>query len=73
LAFGFVVPDADDRTFVYGLNFETSYNAKRWDTRRITEEMRPIIGFDLQGIAPPVLLRRLRGRAVVRTRGRRLD
>jgi hypothetical protein len=46
----FVVPDADDRTFVYGLNFETSYNAKRWDTRRITEEMRPIIGWHLKPV-----------------------
>ena len=46
----FVVPDADDRTFVYGLNFETSYNAKRWDTRRITEEMRPIIGWHLRPV-----------------------
>jgi hypothetical protein len=46
----FVVPDADNRTFVYGLNFETSYNAKRWDTRRITEEMRPIIGWHLKPV-----------------------
>jgi len=46
----FVVPHADDRTFVYGLNFETSYNAKRWDTQRITEEMRPIIGWHLRPI-----------------------
>ena len=29
----FVVPHADDRTFVYGVNFEFSVNAKRWDPR----------------------------------------
>ena len=46
----FVVPNADDRTFVYGLNFETSYNAKRWDTQRITEEMRPILGWHLNPV-----------------------
>jgi hypothetical protein len=46
--FLFAVPDADERTFVYGINFETSYNAKRWDTRRITQEARPIIGWHLK-------------------------
>ena len=46
----FVVPNADDRTFVYGVNFETSYNAKRWDTRRLTQEMRPIIGWHLKPV-----------------------
>src|SRR5579863_7765346 len=40
----FVVPHADDRKFFYGLNFEFSYNAKHWDPRRYTSEMRPIIG-----------------------------
>jgi opacity protein-like surface antigen len=43
----FAVPNADDRRFVYGANFEFSYNAKRWDTRRITSEIRPIIGWHL--------------------------
>jgi len=43
----FAVPNADDRTFVYGANFEFSYNAKRWDTKRFTSEIRPIIGWHL--------------------------
>ena len=43
----FAVPDADNRRFVYGANFEFSYNAKHWDTKRITSEIRPIIGWHL--------------------------
>ncbi len=43
----FAVPDADDRTFFYGANFEFSYNAARWDTTRITSEIRPIVGWHL--------------------------
>ncbi len=39
------VPNADDRTFVYGLGFELSFNAKRWDPNRNTSEFRPIIGW----------------------------
>ena len=46
----FAVPNADDRRFVYGANFEFSYNAKRWDTRRITSEIRPIIGWHLSPV-----------------------
>jgi len=30
---------------VYGANVEFSYNAKRWDSTRITSEIRPIIGW----------------------------
>ncbi len=41
----FAAPNGDDRKFVYGANFEFSYNAKRWDTTRITSEVRPIIGW----------------------------
>jgi hypothetical protein len=41
----FAAPNGDDRRFVYGANFEFSYNAKRWDTTRITSEIRPIIGW----------------------------
>src|SRR5436190_12872170 len=41
----FAVPRADDRTFVYGVNFELSYNAKHWDPTRVTSEIRPIIGW----------------------------
>jgi len=33
---------ADDRTFFYGSNFEFSFNAKRWEARRFTSEIRPI-------------------------------
>jgi hypothetical protein len=43
----FAVPDADKRTFVYGANFEFSYNARRWDTSRFTSEIRPIVGWHL--------------------------
>jgi hypothetical protein len=43
----FAVPDADDRTFVYGANFEFSVNAKRWDEAKFTSEIRPIIGWHL--------------------------
>jgi hypothetical protein len=44
----FAVPHADDRRFVYGANFEFSYNARRWDARRFTSEVRPIIGWHLK-------------------------
>ena len=43
----FAVPDAADRTFFYGINFEFSYNSKHWDTQRFTSEIRPIIGWHL--------------------------
>src|SRR5712691_201020 len=46
----FAVPNADDRGIVYGVNFEFSYNARRWDTRRITSEIRPIIGLHLKPV-----------------------
>ena len=46
----FAVPNADDRRFVYGANFEFSYNAKRWDTKRITSEVRPIVGWHLNTV-----------------------
>jgi len=46
----FVVPHADDRKFVYGVNFEFSDNAKRWDTRQFTQEIRPIVGWHLKPI-----------------------
>jgi hypothetical protein len=46
----FVVPHAEDRTFFYGVNFETSYNAHYWDTRRITSEIRSIVGLHLHPI-----------------------
>ncbi|HUO91938.1 MAG TPA: hypothetical protein VMU22_03410 [Rhizomicrobium sp.] len=46
----FVVPDAADRTFFYGINFEFSDNAKHWDTSRYSQEVRPIIGWHLGAV-----------------------
>src|SRR5262249_35737206 len=46
----FVKPHADDQTFFYGMNFEFSVNAKHWDPRRITSEIRPIVGVHLHPI-----------------------
>ena len=43
----FVRPHAGDHTFFYGVNFEFSYNATYWDSRRFTSEIRPIIGLHL--------------------------
>ncbi len=52
------VPDARHRRFVYGSNFEFTFNARRWDTARFTSEIRPIIGCHLGPvdiIANPIL------------------
>ena len=46
----FAVPNADDRKFFYGVNFEFSVNSKHWDTSRITSEVRPIIGWHLHPV-----------------------
>lgn len=43
----FVRPNAAKHKFFYGLNFEFSVNALYWESRRITSEFRPIIGFHL--------------------------
>lgn len=43
----FVVPDAHERTFFYGLNFELSYNSPHWEPSRYSGEMRPIVGLHL--------------------------
>jgi len=43
----FVVPDAHDRTFLYGINFELSYNTPHWDPSRYAAEIRGIIGMHL--------------------------
>lgn len=40
----FVRPHAAEHEFFYGLNFEFSVNALYWEPRRITSELRPIIG-----------------------------
>ena len=44
----FAVPNADDRRFFYGANFEFSINARRWDSTRFTSEVRPIVGWHLK-------------------------
>jgi hypothetical protein len=46
----FVKPHATEHTFFYGINFEFSYNARHWDPRRYTSEIRPIIGFHLHPV-----------------------
>jgi hypothetical protein len=54
----FAVPDARHRRFVYGSNFEFSFNARRWDPARFTSEMRPIVGWHLGRVdilANPIL------------------
>jgi len=43
----FVRPHAHDRRFLYGLNFEFSVNANYWEDKRITSEIRPIVGLHL--------------------------
>lgn len=41
----FVVPNAAARAFFYGVNFEFSDNARHWDSKAFTSEIRPIIGW----------------------------
>lgn len=43
----FVKPNAAKSKFVYGVNFEFSYNSAHWDPRTYTSEIRPIIGLHL--------------------------
>ena len=43
----FAEPNADDKVFVYAVNFEFSFNEGHWDPRRYTSEIRPIIGWHL--------------------------
>ncbi len=40
----FVRPHADQHEFFYGVNFEFSVNYHYWESRRITSEIRPIVG-----------------------------
>jgi len=54
----FAVPDARHRRFVYGSNFEFSFNARPWDAARSTAEIRPIVGWHLGQVdilANPIL------------------
>ena len=46
----FVKPHADDHTLFYGVNFEFSYNARYWEPKRSTAEIRPIIGVHLHPV-----------------------
>lgn len=46
----FVSPHAADRTFFYGMNFESSYNTRHWDPKHFTSEMRPIVGWHLHPV-----------------------
>jgi hypothetical protein len=46
----FVRPHAEDHTFVYGVNFEFSLNRSFWESRRITSEIRPIVGLHLRKV-----------------------
>jgi hypothetical protein len=41
----FVSPNAAERTFWYGANFELSYNARHWQEARYALEIRPILGW----------------------------
>lgn len=41
----FAVPHAEKRSFFYGVNFELSHNALRWEEKRTSAEIRPIVGW----------------------------
>lgn len=43
----FVRPHAHDHKFFYGVNFEFSVNYSYWESKRITSEVRPIVGLHL--------------------------
>jgi hypothetical protein len=54
----FVEPDAGNQRFIYGVNFEFSYNTEHWNQNRYTQEIRPIIGWhigQLDIIVNPIL------------------
>ena len=46
----FVRPNAKDHTFFYGVNFEFSVNHTYWESKRITSEIRPIVGVHLHPV-----------------------
>jgi len=46
----FVRPHAADHTFFYGVNFEFSVNYHYWEPRRLTSEVRPIVGLHLHPV-----------------------
>jgi len=41
----FVLPNAAEQAFWYGVNFEFSYNARHWEEARYAAEVRPILGW----------------------------
>ena len=43
----FVEPNASRQAFIYGINFEFSYNEPHWDSHRYSSEIRPIIGWHI--------------------------
>jgi len=46
----FVRPHAHDHMFFYGVNFEFSVNYLYWESKRITSEVRPIVGVHLHKV-----------------------
>jgi len=46
----FVRPHAADHIFLYGVNFELSVNYHYWEPRRVTSEVRPIVGVHLHPV-----------------------
>jgi hypothetical protein len=46
----FVRPHAHDQTFFYGVNLEFSVNYSYWESKRITSEVRPIVGLHLHPV-----------------------
>jgi hypothetical protein len=46
----FVRPKAAEHTFFYGVNFEFSVNQLYWESKRITSEIRPIVGVHLHPV-----------------------
>jgi hypothetical protein len=46
----FAVPHAQERGWFYGVNFELSYNARQWEARRVTSEIRPILGWRVRSL-----------------------
>jgi len=46
----FVRPHAREHTFFYGVNFEFSVNYKYWEPKRITSEVRGIVGVHLHTV-----------------------
>ena len=54
----FAIPHAESRALFYGVNFELSFNSRRWEETRNSAEARPIIGTRARGwelIVNPIL------------------